>query len=207
MLDRALGEEDLSGASVLDLCTGSGLLAIAAARAGAAATAVDVSRRAVLTVRLNARLNGVRVTAVRGRLFEPLGSARFDVIVSNPPYVPSPQEELPRRGPSRAWAAGRDGRAVLDEICDHAARHLRPGGVLLLTHSSLIGEDITVDRLAAAGLGEIQVVARQPGPLGPLMRAQQRQGTVPSGIVEEEVVIVRATGQPRRVVQETPPST
>ena len=59
--------------SVLDVCTGSGAIAIAGAQAGAGAvTAVDVSRRSVLTVRINARLNGVRVRALRGDLFAPV---------------------------------------------------------------------------------------------------------------------------------------
>src|SRR3712207_7276935 len=70
-------------ATVLDLCTGSGILAITAALRGARPVAVDVSRRAVLTVRLNARLNGVKVRAVRGDLFGAVGEQRFDAIVSH----------------------------------------------------------------------------------------------------------------------------
>src|SRR5437763_789552 len=88
-------------ASVLDLCTGSGALAIAAARRGAReVTAVDVSRRAVLAARLNARLNGVHVRVVHGDLYAPLRRARFDVIVSNPPYVPAGRSLI-------AWASAR----------------------------------------------------------------------------------------------------
>ncbi len=68
MLAQRVREEPLPGsARVLDLCTGSGLIAISAALAHSAeAVAVDVSRRAVWTARLNARLNGVRLRAVRG---------------------------------------------------------------------------------------------------------------------------------------------
>src|SRR5436189_72295 len=76
------------GARVLDVCTGSGVLAITAARRGAHATAVDISRRAVLCAALNARLNGVSVRAVRGDLLAAVGDERFDAIVSNPPYLP-----------------------------------------------------------------------------------------------------------------------
>lgn len=177
---------------MLDLCTGSGVLTISAARRGADATAVDVSRRAVATVRANALLNGVRVRALRGHLFAPVRDERFDVIVSNPPYVPSPDPDVPRRGAARAWAAGHDGRLVLDEICRGAATHLRPGGVVLLTHSSLIDEQATLDLLAEAGL-DAEVVVRARGPLGPLMQEQQRRGTIPADVDEEEVVIVRAT--------------
>jgi release factor glutamine methyltransferase len=191
MLADALRRETLwEGSRVLDLCTGSGVLAITGAQRGACATAVDVSRRAVWTVRINARLNGVRVQALRGRLFEPVRHERFDCIVSNPPYVPSTSDALPRTGARRAWDAGRDGRVLLDRIIDEAPRHLRPGGVVLLTHSTLIGEQETLDRLRAAGL-RAEVVERRRGPLGPLMRERLQQGLLPAGTSEEEVLIVR----------------
>lgn len=193
-LADALRREDLGpGRRVLDLCTGSGVAALAAAESAAEVTAVDVSRRAVATVKLNAWRLGRRVRACRGHLFDAVAGERFDVIVSNPPYVPAPTDELPRRGPSRAWVAGRDGRTVLDQICDGAPAHLRPGGAVLLVHSSLIGEQATLDRLGAAGLVGATVVERHHGPLGPLMREQQRQGTIPADVEEEDVVIIRAT--------------
>ena len=182
-------------AEVLDLCTGSGVVAVAAAECGARVTAVDVSRRAVLTTWLNARRHGRRVRVRRGRLFEPVGERRFDLIVSNPPYVPCPDEDLPDRGPSRAWAAGPDGRAVLDQICDEAPRHLHPGGAVLLVHSSLIDEHATLARLEVAGLADATVIERHHGPLGPLMREQQETGIVPPDVTEEDVVIIRATAR------------
>src|SRR5689334_17657235 len=86
LLAEALEREQLPpGARVLDLCSGSGALAVHAA-AHAEVTAVDISRRAVLTIRLNAALNGVRVRARRGDLFAAVAGERFDAIVSNPPY-------------------------------------------------------------------------------------------------------------------------
>src|SRR3954462_1046284 len=92
MLADALRSQIVSPrASVLDVCTGSGALAICAALRGARdVTAVDTSRRAVATLRLNARLNRRGVGAVRSDLFGALGDACYDVIVSNPPYVPAP---------------------------------------------------------------------------------------------------------------------
>src|SRR5215207_8864445 len=188
LLAACLRAEVRPGARVADLCTGSGLLAVVAACQGAAATAVDVSLRAVLTARLNARLNGVRVRAVRGDLMDPLAGERFDVIVSNPPYVPADTDASPH-GADRAWVAGRDGRALLDRICDEAPARLAPGGALLLVHSS-----ICVERLAGRGL-DAEVVERRRGPLGPLMRGRaerlERDGLLRPGEREEELVVVR----------------
>jgi release factor glutamine methyltransferase len=198
MLAHALREQTIAPRScILDLCTGSGVLAICAALRGAhEVTAVDVSRRAVLTARLNARLNRVRVRVLRGSLFEPVGDRRFDAIVANPPYVPAEAEsdELPAHGPRRAWDAGRDGRVLLDRLLDEAPLHLRPGGVLLVTHSSLIGGDETLRRMAAGGL-EADVVARRRGPLGPLLRARvatlEARGLLEPGRRHEDVLVLR----------------
>jgi release factor glutamine methyltransferase len=180
--------------SVLDVCTGTGALAIAAARAGADSTAVDVSRRAVACVRVNAALNGVRVRPLRGDLFAPVGQRRFDLVVTNPPYVPGDSEQLPTSGLERAWYAGTDGRVVVDRICAEVPERLAPGGVVLIVHSSLNDEQETVRRLSDAGL-EASVAASREGPLGPLFAAQaeslERRGLLAPGRREEAVVVVR----------------
>jgi release factor glutamine methyltransferase len=166
---------ELRGGSVLDVCTGSGALAVAAALGGArSVTAVDVSARAVLTVRLNARLNGVRIEALRGDLLGAVPGRRFDVIVSNPPYLPSDRDALPVRGRARHTEAGASGRVLLDRLIDAAPAHLNPGGVLLVTHSSVNGEAATLERMRAAGL-EPAVAERRPGALGPLLAARAPQ--------------------------------
>jgi release factor glutamine methyltransferase len=180
---------------VLDLCTGSGVLAITAARRGARrVVGVDVSRRAVLAVRLNAKLNGVRVEAIRGDLFSPLGGERFDVIVSNPPYIPSETDQLPGRGRRRALDAGVQGRAFIDRICAGALDHLRPGGVLLLVHSSFCVERATIDQLSARGL-RARIAERQRGPIGPVVKERaemlRRRGLLSDRDVED-VLIIRA---------------
>jgi release factor glutamine methyltransferase len=189
-------------ARVLEVGTGSGAIAVAAARCGADVTAVDVSGRALASAWLNARRHGTAIRVRRGSLMEPVAGERFDVIVSNPPYVPCPRPDLPARGPERAWDAGPDGRAVLDRLIAEAPSHLSPGGALLLVHSTINGEERTLEAMREARLGA-EVVARHPGPLGPLMSARvehlEASGLVEPGEREEEVLIVRGTRVTTRV--------
>jgi release factor glutamine methyltransferase len=202
LLADALDREPLPpGARVLDLCSGSGALAVRAAAGdrSRSVVAVDVSRRATLTIRLNAALNGVQVRAARGDLFGAVAGERFDAIVSNPPYVPAPTDEIPARGRARAWDAGRDGRALLDRICAGAARHLNPGGVVLLVHSSLLGYEPTA--AALAGL-DVDLAASERGPLGPLMRARRAAGLIPP-VDHEEVLVVRARNTAATIAAQT----
>ena len=195
LLAAAMRERGLArGARVLELFAGSGAIAVAAAREGAReVTAVDVSRRALASTWVNARRNGVRVRVRRGDLFAPVGGERFDLILANPPYVPSADDALPRSGAARAWEGGGDGRLLLDRLCAEAPARLAPGGTLLLVQSSVCGERATLERLAAAGL-DAQRVAAQRGPLGPLMRERapllEARGLLAPGRREEQLLVL-----------------
>ncbi|MFJ6539096.1 HemK2/MTQ2 family protein methyltransferase [Streptomyces sp. NPDC091385] len=193
LLRRAMRRERIARGrtEILDLGTGSGLLAVEAARLGARVTAVDISWRAVLTTWCNARLNGQSVRVRHGDLASAVPGRRFDLVVTNPPYVPAPAA-APPRGPARAWDAGTDGRMVIDRICAAAPAVLRPTGTLLLVHSHLCGVDDTLTRLAAAGLyGE--VVDRARLPYGRVLRSRlawlRERGLTAEGTTEELVVI------------------
>ena len=113
--------------------------------------------------------------------------------------MPAPGDVLPAHGPQRAWDAGRDGRALLDPLCQQVADHLRPGGTVLLVHSSVCGVQRTLDELATAGL-HADVVARRFGPLGPRLRERAADlwatGALAPGSLEEEIVVVRGRRPP-----------
>ena len=191
MLAARVAERAQPGISFLDPFTGSGILAIAAAEAGAAATAIDISRRAVACTWLNARLNGTRVRALRGDLLSPVAGERFDLIAANPPYVPA-LGGAQAHGAARAWDAGVDGRALIDRLCLTGAQHLAPGGRLLLAHSSVCDPEATVAMLSSSGL-EVAVLERERGPLGPLMAERaallERRSLLDPGVCDEEVLI------------------
>jgi release factor glutamine methyltransferase len=196
LLVGALSEEPLRpGADVLDIGTGTGALALAAARRDTRVTAVDVSWRAVVTARLNAWLARVPVRIRRGNLFSPVRDRSFDLILTNPPYVPTPEAGGPPRGTARCWDAGLDGRFVLDRICREAPSRLRPGGVLLIVHSALSDPGRTVERLRAAGL-KAAVTRRRRINFGPVLRARQdwlrERGLLSPAEQKEELVVVRA---------------
>ncbi|MFG2340477.1 HemK2/MTQ2 family protein methyltransferase [Streptomyces yangpuensis] len=196
LLARALMHEAVGpGTDVLDIGTGSGALALCAAARGARVTAVDVSRRAVAAARLNGARLGLPLRVLHGDFATVSRGRRFDMIMANPPYVPSPRACLPGRGPGRAWEGGEAGREVIDRICARAAAMLRPGGVLLMVHSALCGSRTTVEHLRRAGLSA-EITMRAVVPWGPVLCSRrawlEEQGLVGVGEDREGLVIVRA---------------
>ena len=125
--------------NVLDLCTGSGCLAILASRnfPNAEIDAVDISKDALEVAARNVGDYGLtdRLALHRGDLFKPLGGKRYDLIISNPPYVDAEgMAGLPREcraEPKLAFDGGADGLDVVRRILDEASTHLTPHGGLL----------------------------------------------------------------------------
>ena len=149
----------------LDVCTGSGCIAIslAAERPQASVLATDVSPEACALARENAEALGVdaRVTIVQGDLFAPVpADARFQLVVSNPPYIAS--GEIPglsaevRREPHLALDGGKDGLNLIRRVIEGARRCLLPGGLLAMEIGETQGNAVR-ELLQAAGFEDARV--------------------------------------------------
>ncbi|CAN5510846.1 class I SAM-dependent methyltransferase [soil metagenome] len=188
------------GRRVADLCAGSGIVGIAAAELGAeAVTAWDISEDAVRCARRNAREAGVDVDVRLGTFSDALADGPYDVVVSNPPYVPTPADidrGVPAGAdPARSWDGGEDGRLIIDPLCALAPALLTDGGTMLLVQSEFAGVEQTVGALRDVGL-TAEVVAWQLIPFGPVLSAQaswlESTGRLPAGRRDEELVVIRA---------------
>jgi release factor glutamine methyltransferase len=147
--------------TVLDLGTGSGAIALAVKRhlPAARVLAVERSTAALAVAQRNALKLGLDVAFRHGLWFEPVAGERFDVVVSNPPYVraddPHLREGDVRFEPRSALVAGADGLDSIREIVREAPAHLNAGGRLLLEHG--LGQDAAVRKLLeAAGLEDVR---------------------------------------------------
>jgi len=149
----------------LDVCTGSGCIAIslAAERPQASILATDVSPDACALARENAEALGVgaRVTIAQGDLFAPVpADARFQLVVSNPPYIAS--EEIPglsaevRREPHLALDGGKDGLLLIRRVIEGARRCLLPGGLLAMEIGETQGNAVR-ELIHAAGFEDARV--------------------------------------------------
>ncbi len=190
-----------AGLRVADLCTGSGVVAIAAAARGAASvSAFDLCSKAVRFARANAVASGVDVDVHLGHWSRAAEFRPFDLVVSNPPYVPAPEdgddEPISQlAGPPTAYDAGPDGRMVLDPMCEWAPDLLAPNGRMLLVHSEFSGIERTVAALRAKGLRS-EVVTSQRIPFGPVMAARaawlERTGQLEAGRRYERIAVIEA---------------
>ena len=154
LLAEVLGREPLAGKLVLEVGTGSGFLALLAARRAQHTVGTDINPEAVRALRINALLNHLedKVEARQGDLFGSVIGERFDVIIFNPPYFAGQAKDLWEH----SW---RDVNRVRARFVAEAAQFLRPGGRVLVSDS-----DIAVDRLdqsfSAAGFQVTPLRAR-----------------------------------------------
>lgn len=158
-LERLAG---LEAPTVADLGTGGGAIALALAQAcpRAAITAVERSPQALAVACANGARLGLAVQWLAGDWWQPLAGRRFDLIVSNPPYIAEGDGHLPalRHEPRAALTSGPDGLDDLRVIAAGAADHLAPGGWLLLEHGHDQGAAV---RALLAQHGLVGAVTRQ----------------------------------------------
>ncbi|HEX2284243.1 MAG TPA: HemK2/MTQ2 family protein methyltransferase [Mycobacterium sp.] len=189
------------GHRVVDLCTGTGVVAIGAAVQGAAeVTAFDICPRAVRCARANALAAGVEIAVHLGSWTRAMEFGPFDLVVCNPPYVPhgpgDDVDDIPAHvGPAWAWNAGHDGRLVLDPLCTAASDLLDDGGTMLVVQSEFSGIERSLEALNDAEL-TAEVIAEQHIPFGPVLSARakwlERVGRLRPGRRDEKLVVIRA---------------
>ena len=151
--------------TILDLCTGSGVIAVSLAHdlPAARVVATDVSPAAAAIARKNAERNGLaeRVDVRVGDLFAPVAGEPFDLIASNPPYIATPvlatlSAEV-KREPVLALDGGPTGLVFYERIAAAAAAHLTPAGLLVLEHGFDQAEPVAA-LLVAAGFTDVTLV-------------------------------------------------
>lgn len=147
--------------AVLDLGTGSGAIALSLKHRHAAArvTAVDASEAALLVARGNGERLGLAVDWRRGDWWQPVVTERFDLTVSNPPYIPEGDKHLAdlRHEPIDALTPGGDGLDAFRRICAGAGNHLRPGAWMLFEHGF---DQAEVVRALLQSAGFVEVCSR-----------------------------------------------
>ncbi|GFE62548.1 peptide chain release factor N(5)-glutamine methyltransferase [Geobacter sp. AOG2] len=166
--------------SVLDIGTGSGCIAVALARhlPDAAVTATDISTAALAVARRNAERNGAAVEFLAGSLLEPVAGRRFDLIVSNPPYIPTAdidglEPEVRDFDPRGALDGGADGLDAYRALVPAAPEYLNPSGWLLVEVG--IGQAPAVVELFQKTTDYDQpVTARDPGGIERVVGARRK---------------------------------
>ena len=134
--------KELARGDVLDLGTGSGIQAVAAAENARSVTASDIQEDVELYFR--ERFEGRDIRFVRSDLFSDI-SGKFDTIIFNPPYLPDEGLE------DRRLFGGKGGWEILERFISQSREHLRPGGIILIVFSSLTGEDRVKEAIEGEG--------------------------------------------------------
>lgn len=162
LVELALARLPHAPCRVLDLGTGSGAIALALAseRPLAQVTACDRSEAALAVARGNGEALGLPLRWLQGDWFAPVAGERFDLVVSNPPYIRADDEHLAAltHEPLTALVAADDGLADLRRLADDAPRHLVAGGWLLLEHGHDQGHAV---RAVLTARGYVEVATWQ----------------------------------------------
>ena len=140
------------GQSVLEIGTGSGIVAMYASRLTDDITVTDINFDACELARKNFTENGIEnIEILWGNLFEVVENRKFDVILFNTPYLPTEDDEVLENTINYAFDGGLNGRKVIDLFLNEVGNHLNDGGIVQMIQSSLSGNDETLARLDEMG--------------------------------------------------------
>ncbi len=140
------------GQSVLEIGTGSGIVAMYASRLTDRITVTDINFDACLLAEKNFNDNNIEnIEILFGNLFEPVKDRKFDVILFNTPYLPTEEDDVIDDTINYAFDGGLNGRKVIDLFLDEVKNHLNDGGKVQLIQSSLSGNDETLTKLDELG--------------------------------------------------------
>lgn len=140
------------GQSVLEIGTGSGIVAMYASKLTDNITVTDINFDACELARKNFEENGIEnIEILFGNLFEPVKNRKFDVILFNTPYLPTEEGEVLEDTINYAFDGGLNGRKVIDLFLNEAGNHLNDGGIVQLIQSSLSGNEETLEKLDHLG--------------------------------------------------------
>lgn len=140
------------GQSVLEIGTGSGIVAMYASRLTDNITVTDINFDACELARKNFEDNGIEnIEILFGNLFEPVKNRKFDVILFNTPYLPTEEDEVLDDTINYAFDGGLNGRKVIDLFLNEVGNHLNDNGILQIIQSSLSGNEETLEKLDQLG--------------------------------------------------------
>ena len=149
-----------NGKSVLEIGTGSGIVAMYASKLTDKVTATDINFDAIQLAESNFKANNIdNVELLFGNLFEPVKDRKFDVILFNTPYLPTEEGEVIEDNLNYAFDGGLNGRKVIDLFLNEVKNHLNDDGIVQLIQSSLSDNDETLNKLDE--LGFISEIAKK----------------------------------------------
>ena len=140
------------GQSVLEIGTGSGIVAMYASRLTDRITVTDINFDACLLAEKNFNDNNIEnIEILFGNLFEPVKDRKFDVILFNTPYLPTEEDDVIDDTINYAFDGGLNGRKVIDLFLDEVKNHLNDGGIVQMIQSSLSGNEETLEKFDQLG--------------------------------------------------------
>ena len=146
---------------VLEIGTGTGIIAMLASKYAKHVTAVDITDEAVSLAKSNAGLNNIEnMTIKQSDLFSGLGNKMFDMIIFNTPYLPQSEDEKTDSPVNNAWDGGPDGRKVIGRFLEDAGKHLKEAGIIYMVESSLSSYQKSLSFLKDSGF-DAKVIARK----------------------------------------------